>query len=265
MERLLTDKEWKDINEIIGNIYKANDFNELGNSFLLRIRKLVPYKCALFALMNKTSSVYKIDLDQCVLVDQDLSCIYEYNEKYAEDDFTNQGFEYPESVTYRDTDIVNEALLMKSKFYREYRIPHKQKYDGGMMIRTPKGHSACITLMRDELFEALSDKELFILEEFIKHIEYMIDKVLLEERELKISFDILDNYDSLSNQEKEIIPYIICGYSNKDLCDKFSISESTVKKHIHSILNKLGCKDRNTLINVFLINNNIFPKEYSIV
>lgn len=263
MEKILTDKEWKTINDIIGKIYRATEFEELGGTFLMLIRKLVPYKYALFALMKEsTGGIYKIDLDHCALVDQDASRICEYNEKFAADDFTNQGFRYPESTTYRDTDIVNESLLVKSKYYREYRIPHKQKYDGGIMIKTPDGISACITLMRDELFEALSDKELYILEVFIKHIEYMIDKVVLKEHKVELSLDIIENYDELSNQEKEIVPYIICGFSNKDLCIKFNISESTVKKHIHSILNKLECKDKGSLINKFLISSNIFPKEY---
>lgn len=264
MEKILTDKEWKTINDIIGKIYRAGDFEELGKTFLMFIRKIVPYKYALFALMKESDNVFKIDSEHCVTVDQDMSRIYEYNEKFATEDFTNQGFKHPESTTYRDTDIVNESLIVKSKYYIEYRLPHKQKYDGGMMIRTPGGISACVTLMRDELFEALSDKELYILEAFISHIEYMIDKVILKESKIEVSFDMIGNYESLSNQEKEIVPYILCGYSNKDLCSRFNISESTVKKHIHSILNKLECRDKGSLINKFLINNSVFPGEYRI-
>lgn len=264
MEKILTDREWNYINNIIGKIYRVDSFEELGKTFLILIRKIIPYKYALFALMKEEHNIYKIDLEYCVLVDQDVSRIYEYNEKFASEDFTNQGFTQPESTTYRDTDIVNETLIVNSKYYREYRIPHKQKYDGGLMIRTDKGISACITLIRDELFEALSDKELYILEVFIKHIEYMIDEIMLKEKKLEVSFDVLEHYESLSNQEKEILPYVLSGYSNKNLRDKFNISESTVKKHIHSILRKLECGNRGIMLNQFLINNHILPKEFKI-
>ena len=262
VDNILTDREWTYINNTVGKIYSVDSFDDLGKVFLLLIRKLIPYKYALFALMKKQDNVYKIDLEHCVVADQDTSKLREYNERFVYDDFTNHVFAQPESTTYRDTDIVNEELLINSKYYREYRVPHKQKYDGGLMVKTKTGLVACVTLMRDEMFEALSDKEIYILEAFIKHMEFIIDRLLAEEERPHVSFDIFEQYENLSSQEKSILPYILCGYPNKALCQEFNISESIAKKHIHSILQKLDCKNKGVLLNKFLIKNGMLPKNF---
>jgi DNA-binding NarL/FixJ family response regulator len=49
---------------------------------------------------------------------------------------------------------------------------------------------------------------------------------------------------SLSPREKEILKCLGEGMSNKNIADKLYISENTVKKHVSSILAKLGLSDR---------------------
>jgi DNA-binding CsgD family transcriptional regulator len=48
----------------------------------------------------------------------------------------------------------------------------------------------------------------------------------------------------LSSQEIEILNYIAQGYLNKQIASELDISESTVKTHVTSILNKLNANDR---------------------
>ena len=48
----------------------------------------------------------------------------------------------------------------------------------------------------------------------------------------------------LSSQEIEILNYIAQGYLNKQIASELNISESTVKTHVTSILNKLNANDR---------------------
>ncbi len=48
----------------------------------------------------------------------------------------------------------------------------------------------------------------------------------------------------LTPREMEIISTIVAGYTNKDIAQKFSISEQTVKHHLTNIFDKLGVSNR---------------------
>jgi DNA-binding NarL/FixJ family response regulator len=49
---------------------------------------------------------------------------------------------------------------------------------------------------------------------------------------------------SLARREKEIVFHICQGYRNKEIAQKLSISEQTVKSHCNRIYKKLGVSDR---------------------
>jgi two-component system nitrate/nitrite response regulator NarL len=48
----------------------------------------------------------------------------------------------------------------------------------------------------------------------------------------------------LTKREFEIIGKIVSGYTNKDVAQKFAISEDTVKHHLTNIFNKVGVSNR---------------------
>lgn len=48
----------------------------------------------------------------------------------------------------------------------------------------------------------------------------------------------------LTQREVEIVSYIACGESNKEIAEKLFISEKTVKNHVSSILRKMSLGDR---------------------
>ena len=48
----------------------------------------------------------------------------------------------------------------------------------------------------------------------------------------------------LTNRENEVLEQIAYGYTNKEISDNLSISESTVENHIHSIYLKLRISNR---------------------
>jgi DNA-binding NarL/FixJ family response regulator len=50
--------------------------------------------------------------------------------------------------------------------------------------------------------------------------------------------------DAMSSREMEVLRLIASGNSNKQIADKLSIGETTVKSHIANIFSKLGANDR---------------------
>lgn len=48
----------------------------------------------------------------------------------------------------------------------------------------------------------------------------------------------------LTAREQEIVSLVTQGFRNKEIAEKLSISEQTVKNHLHNIFDKLGVSDR---------------------
>ena len=55
-------------------------------------------------------------------------------------------------------------------------------------------------------------------------------------------------YNNLSPREKEVLPLLHEGKSNKEIAEKLFIEICTVKKHVERILNKTGMSNRSELI-----------------
>jgi two-component system NarL family response regulator len=48
----------------------------------------------------------------------------------------------------------------------------------------------------------------------------------------------------ISNRELEILQWVARGMKNREIADRLSISEFTVRNHVISLLEKLGVRDR---------------------
>lgn len=56
---------------------------------------------------------------------------------------------------------------------------------------------------------------------------------------------------SLTRREQQLIPLISRGLTNKEIATHFSLSEQTVKNHIHRILRKVGVEDRLAVLEAY--------------
>ena len=61
-------------------------------------------------------------------------------------------------------------------------------------------------------------------------------------------FDSFAAQYELSSREREILQLVLAGRSNPEMAGNLYISESTVKFHIHNLLKKTGCENRNRQI-----------------
>jgi DNA-binding NarL/FixJ family response regulator len=64
------------------------------------------------------------------------------------------------------------------------------------------------------------------------------------------------NNFSITPREMEIIEAIVSGCANKEIAQKFSISEQTVKHHLTNIFDKLGVSNRLELA-LFAVNHHL--------
>jgi two-component system, NarL family, nitrate/nitrite response regulator NarL len=64
------------------------------------------------------------------------------------------------------------------------------------------------------------------------------------------------NHFGITRREMEVISAIVSGYTNKDIAQKFSLSEQTVKHHLTNIFDKVGVSNRLELA-LFAVNHQL--------
>ncbi|MHB1125401.1 MAG: response regulator [Bacillota bacterium] len=74
---------------------------------------------------------------------------------------------------------------------------------------------------------------------------------MLKQRE-QVETTEIKQANSLSRREKEILQQVSLGLTNKEIGNSLMICESTVKKHMHHVLKKLGFNNRVQLVNYAL-------------
>lgn len=68
-----------------------------------------------------------------------------------------------------------------------------------------------------------------------------------------------DQSYGLTSRELQIVESIVAGFTNKDVAQKFSISEQTVKHHLSNIFDKLGVSNRLELA-LFAVHHNLIAE-----
>lgn len=106
------------------------------------------------------------------------------------------------------------------------------------------------------------------VEEIAEAIQSVVSgKSYLSDKASKVLIDILrsgqkppsqsnNTIHILSLREKEILHYIINGYTNKEIAEKLNLSSRTIDAHRRNILQKTGCKNTAALVK-WAIENNI--------
>lgn len=83
---------------------------------------------------------------------------------------------------------------------------------------------------------------------------------------IALAEEIIDDLSGkISPREKEIITFIVDGYSNAEIAERISVSEKTVKFHITSIFKKLGVRNRGSLISEYYKNELLKTRQEKMV
>ena len=61
---------------------------------------------------------------------------------------------------------------------------------------------------------------------------------------LPADVEISEKPFQLTPREREIVAAVVAGYANKEIAQKFALSEDTVKHHLTNIFNKTGFSNR---------------------
>lgn len=260
---MLQQHEWEQINKMIGEMNRIRDIARFRREFLNLLGRLVAFDLADFYL-NDAKSPDRVRLVDPVVVSRfsqkfNEKFMLEYDRCYGQVDYVRWVFSSHESVVYRESDLINSDMRAKSAFYLDYLKPAGFVNVAGVSIADRGACVGAITLYRTDRYSDFSDKDLYILEQLLPHLQ---NKLIAERSAVEDSVDQSKNSSyylthecKLSRREIEILRLLCDGKNNSEISGLLSISVNTVKKHISNMFHKLNVDSRTQLIHFIIMND----------
>ena len=247
----LTHDEWKAIDEAIKKFNVTADERTLRKLVMEALRGIIPYDFGDFCYAIQVKGHEFIVVDPITVTKYSESFIRDfqslYDTKYGQQDYTKWCLNSKESLVYRESDVISNEIRKKNEYYNDFLKPRNLLYSIGAYIIRNRGKSGAIALYRGEDLGDFTDKELYILNVILPHIELRMN-LNSTENDIDLIYSRkarqLKNDYGLTWREIEIAKMIENGYSNKEIANLLYIGVNTVKKHITHILSKTGAENR---------------------
>ena len=258
---MLIQAEWEKLNDLVITINTIGDSALMRTAFLQKLMNLIDFDFSEFdiGIVKKDSAPQLVDpiIVSKFSKDFEEKFIYQYENIYAPMDYVNWVFMSPESLVYRESDLLNEEVRKQSPFYIKYLKVHDLVHIAGIILASRGIFHGAITLYKSSRNEDFSNKDIYILKQLMPHLHlrFETDSDRIRKNEKSLSY-MLKNQYRLTNREIEMMGCLYDGLSNAAIGNKTGISLNTVKKHVYNIFGKLGVTNRTQLIK-FIINNNL--------
>lgn len=255
---MLKESEWLTINNVLLDLYTIDNLDKFSMKLMKALKMLIPYSKGYILMLDDNKKIIR---GKSCFIGMDTGVISEYIDKYYDDDYLNYIYEIAvETMVYKDTDIMDDALRKKTDFFKQFLEPVDIPFGCGIIVIKSNQVMAAVSLFRNKQMGDFNDKDLFMLEILKKHIKNILYKCSNETETIK-NFgkrfkDVSKEY-GLTERESHIMQLIANGMSNQEICDHLTISMSTVKKHIYNIFTKCRVNSRTQLLNYLFQNGEL--------
>lgn len=245
----LFEHEWLLINQLIYQVFQAEDDRSMRHDYLHNIEVLIPYTRASFYVADFSGTHILTDAVGVNLPAERLALYPQY---YHEMDYGKWIFWAQESKVYNTSEWFPENQREEQPYYQEsyadldihfeLRLPlfYNQRLMGFTGLFRPK---------RDPDF---SEKDVFILETIKNHLALYLYRntylKYLSTHNKKRDCDELIRHYNLTEREGQIFQLMLKGVGNQDIAEQLSISPNTEKKHTTNIYKKLNINSRSELL-----------------
>ena len=256
---MLNHTEWNNFVKIIEQLWLPVNDNTFTENALKLIKEIIPFNPAGFCYCQEFADYHEAVIENYIMVGDFCNEFmdehkYMYDNIYGKYDYTKWLLGSKESVVCRESDIVSSQFRDKSKFYTLFLEPRNLIYCMDCYIINEAIPPHILFFYRDTVSGDFSDKELYMLNRLMPHIEGRLVLEAFHSNQQNetdsFSFFLKKTYQ-LTPKEIEIARLIKNGSNNQEISNILSIEISTVKKHITHILEKTHETDRLKLIKLF--------------
>lgn len=249
---ILKDIEWKQINEIILELYYIEDLMEFQRRTLSLIKPLVPYDQANFRVVDLDSKLPIREKTIFINTSDKMMDVF-FEHIVPEKNYLKSLFESEHSLVYNDSGMLSQEVRKKTSFYNNYLLPQNTPHGSGIIFIQDSQMLGALSLFRSDTWGDFTDKEVYMMDILKDHLTKILFMIHTPEAKANPDFieRLLKEDCPLTSRERELVPLIINGYSNDEISDLLNISHSTTKKHIYNIYKKYGVSSRLSLIRKF--------------
>lgn len=253
----LNESQWMFINDIIYKFNAHSDFDEARSQFLTDMHLLIPYNGGSFYLSDKNNpgTICKPIVNNLPIEGAQNYMNSAFNIDYAKWLFTTS-----ESKAYNPNNWFPEGNNTGTSYFQMFSALTHLHYSILLSLAYENKFMGIVCLYRSQEQNDFTEKDLFILETFKKHLALRIWKeefcrrassaaTVSDITEEKIT-DLL-SHNNFTTREEEVLRLLISGMTINEISENLSISENTLRTHSKNIYQKLGINRRSEL-NKFL-------------
>lgn len=247
-------KVWRQLDEIIYNIYSSGDSTQLRTGFLRDIAPCFYYSSAFFDLKGTyRGRTFYYDPIAVNLPREQLDLYYS---RYADKDYTSWVLNQPESyAVYRDSDLISGAVQRQSALYREWLEPLGLLYSCGAIVSYGDMIYGTVTFSRREGEGDFSDSDMEILRILVRHLclrfHQLYPSGIAYGRQGEEHTAFRERYN-LTPREDELCHLLYTDVSTQEIARLLCISINTVNRHIANIYQKVNVNTRLELISAMV-------------
>jgi DNA-binding CsgD family transcriptional regulator len=158
-------------------------------------------------------------------------------------------------------ELVDYSHLMATEYYNDFLKKQDIFYEITAYLKSKDRVIGIIDLFRSKTDRDLSEEEMSVMRILSHYITLTLENMDLTYRNnvknIVLSADSIETYNSLSiindqfnlsRRETEIVIHILKGLRNSEIAACLFISETTVKRHIQNICEKLCVNNRTSII-----------------
>lgn len=146
---------------------------------------------------------------------------------------------------YLLNDILPWNKYLETEFYQDFMKKHGYYHEMGVYLFQDNLLKACIGIVRTKDEPPFSQKDVT----YFKYLLPPLSKCLIKES--KNDFNQICLHYGITKKEKEIIQFVMKGYTNREIAKLFYVSENTIKKHMQNIFQKMEVNNRTSLCSMF--------------
>ena len=247
-EQALDAAGWVAVNDFALWLHAQRDVRTIQEGTLETVQQLIPHASSMFDLAHRSPGS-PIEYFSPVSTTMAPEVLDAYYSRYAAMDYTVWSLDQQATGVYRDLDLVDARRRDASPFYLEWMVPQGIYFGCGATLAEQGTPYGSVTLFRGRDAGEFTSRELHLLLEMARHLAVRLHDLFPQgiEPSMQVDKDPVERLAAergVNPRELEVLRLMLDGRTNAQIAGMLFISESTVKKHVNALYNKLGVTNR---------------------
>lgn len=247
---MLSTETWEKVDDIVFNIYRAQNLADLRWGFMRDLAEVVPFQ-SIFSDLRLVRRGKDLCLDP-ISLDMSEEELAAYYDTFITKDFTSWATSQSQVISaYRDSDFISDAARLESELYQKWMRPRNILYGSCINIAYEGIDYATVTLGRSEQAGDFTADDIEVLKVLARHLGlkyHLLFPAGIPYPEKTSAASRAKAVFRLTDRETEVCQLVCQGLSAQEAAGSLSISVHTLNRHLANIYKKTNVGSRIALM-----------------